>query len=324
MTPRETFDDALDSAIDALVSGESVEDVLARHPQRADMLEPLIDTADLAAHDSSAATLPRPIALVHNYAIVRAAVERAQMLPRSVPMPERERAASWFGRRMSFASLTVPAGAVVALVFASMSGAAAASIAVDGDGLASTVAGYVSPYIPLVGSEESTKSDAANPAGEAQPPSASGVAVPAAGSTQASDNRPLLVTVTGTISGSNGNAFVLTNGEGDTHVNIDALTKVKGIIADGATATVSGEITAEKNLHATAVDVALDAGAVAEATATPRAAASGNTPQGTAAHTPTGPPASPTPSPDPEPTAAGASGDHKTPVDPGNNGGTKP
>ncbi|MDP9237380.1 MAG: hypothetical protein M3P30_08295 [Chloroflexota bacterium] len=324
MTPRETFDDALDSAIDALVSGEPIEEVLARHPQRAAMLEPLIDTADLAAHDSSSATLPRPIALVHNYAIVRAAVERAQMVPRSVPMPERERATSWFGRRMGFASLTVPFGAMVALALASISGAAAGSIAVGGDGFASTVASYVSPYIPLIGSEESTKSHAANPTGEVHTPSASGVAVPAAGSTQASDNHPLLVTVTGTVSGSNGNAFVLTNGEGDTHVNIDALTKVTGIIADGATATVSGDITAEKNLHAAAVDVAPKVAAAQEATATPRAAASGNTPQGTAAHTPAGPPASPTPSPDPEPTAPGASGDHKTPVDPGNKGGKKP
>jgi hypothetical protein len=68
-------------------------------------------------------------------------------------------------------------------------------------------------------------------------------------------NMPIVKTISGTIRDLNGNTFVLTSGDDEWKVNVDGKTVIDGEIADGASADVSGAVTAEKNMHADDVHV---------------------------------------------------------------------
>ena len=129
MNDLETFDDALNGAIDALARGQRIRDVLALHPRHAEALHPLLESAMAMQTDSVTSHVPVPSRLGDHYVIVRAAVERAQIAERAF-MPAARAAASgapWWKRRLTFASLTLPLGAVALIAFAGAGSAAAAA-----------------------------------------------------------------------------------------------------------------------------------------------------------------------------------------------------
>ena len=122
-----SFDDALDAAIDAMRDGQPLSVILASHPAHAANLLPLLEIALSADAAAGAAGVPPSSRLIENYSVVRAAVRRARMaLPAEQPA---SLARPWWQRRLAFASLSLPAGAVAAIVITGASGAAAATVA---------------------------------------------------------------------------------------------------------------------------------------------------------------------------------------------------
>lgn len=298
MKLRLSFDDALDAAIDDVRRGEPIAGVLARYPGHASALRPVLEAAQAASRHAATAQPPRSEALVHNYAILRAAVERASMAPALSPADPPT--AGWRQRRLRFASVTVPAGTLALLAVLGVSGAAASvALTTQGD-LPGAIASFVeSPHIPGSNDDSGTAPPGASQGDGKQPMPA--VAWTAA-ATQASANRPTIVTDDGVISGIRGATFTLTTADGEVQVNLDANTSVDGVIAEGASATVSGDITAEKNLHATSV---LVTAAPPAAPVRPEPTAPGNsgevrTPAPPARQTPTAISAEPTATPPPE------------------------
>jgi hypothetical protein len=301
MRAGDPFDEVLDSAIDAVIAGEPVEAVLARFPAHSAALRPELETAARALHDAGARRLPRSQALADNYTIVRAAVERAQLVERGAPAEHAPGPrAPWWQRRLTFASLTLPAGAFALLALASVSGAAAASIAAT-PGLRSAVVNFVaSPHVPGLGPSDRDDDGVHAPSGADNGAAPSGGT--GASGTRGDENRPTLVTLSGTIADLHGNVFTLKTADSDVKVNIDAGTKVQGDLADGATVTVTGDLTAEKNLHADSVEVNVTAAPVnPDATSTPRGNGGEKTP---------GPPSDKTTGPEPDHTPPGQFGDH--------------
>ena len=267
MSPRDSFDDALNSAIDALSRGEHIDSVLARQPRHAAALRPLLESAPFGAAEATRAGAAMSPRLADNFSIVRAAVQRAQMA--QTPMAPRiaPRMAPWWQRRLAFASLSLPAGAIALAAFAGISGAAAASVAITNSDFPARVAEFVTHPLPVIGSNRDGDDDA-----NVHTPAASATIASAAQSvspTPPSSNAPALVTVSGTISDVHGNVFTLTASDGVYKVNTDGTTEITGSIADGATATVTGDATALKNLHATRVEAS-------GASATPTAPGNGN------------------------------------------------
>jgi hypothetical protein len=303
MTAQQSFDEALDAAIDAVVGGEPIEAVLARFASQSAALRPELEIALRASQDASARTLPMSPALADNYTIVRAAVERAQLAEHGAPAERvAERRAPWWQRRLTFASLTLPAGAFALLALAGVSGAAAASIAATPE-LRSAVVDFVaSPHVPGLTSSDrddggvSAPSGADNEAGASAGTGASGA--------RASENRPTRVKLSGTIADLHGNVFTLKTDDGETKINIDGNTTISGELAEGATATVTGDLTAEKNLHSDLVEVKPPPANPARADATPTPTAHGNAGEKTAGPAPDG-----TPGPRPDHTPPGQSGE---------------
>jgi len=299
----ESFDDALDRAVDALRGGEHLESVLARHPRHAGALRPLLETLQQArrAAPEAAAMSPR---LADHFSIVRAAVQRAQMPAQASPACDAGQPPSWWQRRLTFASLSVPMGAFALLAFVGVSGAAA-SIAVTGDvPVPSAVVDLVKKpqhWLPGTnGSDHGNASDSRQQHAAGDGASASASAGTAT-ETPGSENKPSLMTLDGTISDFRGDVFTLTTADGVYKVNVDGTTKITGAITDGKKATVTGSVTAEKNMHADTVDIAADTGSPAnEATPTP---GSDKTPGSPADRTP-GPPADHTPGAQPTKTTA--------------------
>jgi hypothetical protein len=183
--------------------------------------------------------------LERNYNVVRAALQRARFAERAAP-PAPLPHVPWWRRPVAFASMSVPAGAFVLAVLGA-SGAAAA-FATTPLNLSDVLPDEVAHVLTIDGDSGPQASATHGAGGQASldgtPP---GVA-----------NGPALTTITGSVSGVSGNTFLLTSGDDEWKVNIDSQTLVDGVIAEGATAEVTGDVTAEKNMHAGSVDVLTD------------------------------------------------------------------
>ena len=155
----------------------------------------------------------------------------------------------WWSRKLTFASLSIPAGAAALILTAGVAGATASVLTTD---LGATVADAVLPAQladQLPGNSGDAPGHNKAPGGGAPSanPGSSG------GEAPGSDNQPTAIEVSGTISDVNGGNFTLTNGDGAWHVQTDVATDISGEILEGGTANVEGVVTAEKNLHATDV-----------------------------------------------------------------------
>lgn len=243
MREFDPLDEQLEAALEAIRRGRPVEAALAdRRPHDA-ALRPLLETA-AAIEQSPRAPLSRRIA--HNYAIVQAAVERAQMSTRAEPAPPPVRS-PWWQRRLAFASFSLPAGAVALVLTAGAAAAATASVVTTDLGY--EVADAVLPH-SIVRSVPGV-SDNRGPSKTNGPLPGSAPVAPGGG--DASDGGPVIATVDGIISDINGATFTLTNADGVWQVQTDAATEIAGDILEGASARVTGAVTAEKNLHASTV-----------------------------------------------------------------------
>src|SRR5262245_32417434 len=125
MTDRRSFDDMLDSALEAMRGGQSIDGVLSASPEYAEVLRPLLETASTL--NPSGVYLPPTARLQANFAVVQGALA-------STPAPQ---AASdgpepWWGRRWKFATLSIPVG-VLAFAALGAGGAAAATVAATTD-----------------------------------------------------------------------------------------------------------------------------------------------------------------------------------------------
>jgi hypothetical protein len=236
------LDNALDLAIDALQHGRPLDAVLYDQREQQTALRPLIEVADAL---NSPPRLPLARALPHNYAIVRAAVERAQLAAESMSSPAP--AKRWWQRRLTFASASIPVGAAVLLLTAGAAGATASVATTDvGQRMADAVMpSWLEDHVPGIGADD--------PPGRGDRPAPSVNPASPGGDTPGADNRPTLVTLEGSISDVNGNTFTLSNPDGDWLVQVDSGTDISGEILEGATASVTGDLTAQKNLHATSV-----------------------------------------------------------------------
>ena len=249
MSRERAFAEALDAALDAVRSGAPVSAVIERYPEHASELQPLLRVAG-SLHDR----VPAPSArLGQNMRNVRFALHA-----------ERERrAAPWWRRPVTFASLSLPAG-LFALVL--VGGAAAAA------GGAAVVATQTD--LPAVVEKAATLGFGGGNSGNApghggQLPGSPGGPAGAGNrnaTPQPDTGRPTPIIASGTVQDVNGNVFTLVTADGEWHVNIDASTTVDGVIADGAGATVDGDATADKNLHAAHVTVTSAPAPVATAT----------------------------------------------------------
>lgn len=281
---RDTLDDAFDRAIDALRAGRSFEAVLASELAYARELRPLLESARAAGVLRPAAP-PPPDRLAEHYVFVRAAVERARDDERRArrvnPAPS-----SWWRRKVAFASLSLPVGAVIALALGA-GGAAAATVAMA----RGEVTALASAVTPDWAEHAINGTDGDGPGGQASGPAAAHT-VPVAASTPGSENEPTAVDVSGIVSDVNGNTFSLTVGDAVYQVNFPADALVTGEIVDGAIVMVRGDVTAQKNLHAREIIVTqapVDADTADERTPrptrTPRPEVTppgqGDTPQGT-------------------------------------------
>ena len=261
MSARVSFDDALDAAIDAVMRGEQVSAVVARYPAHAETMRPLVELAYASQYTRGRAVPPPSPRLAANFSAVEGAAQRARIVQADTPR-EAPRA-PWWRQKLTFASMSIPAGIVALLAVAGISGAAAASVAVTSDtsiGERVTAAAHaVTPdWIDGGDSDAATAHHGVTGNGGSAPGGNSPLVAP--GSQDGSEEHsppgpPQTITESGLISDAQGNVFTLTNDDGDFHVNIDASTVVTGAIADGAMATVAGEFTGGQNLHATSVQV---------------------------------------------------------------------
>ena len=287
MNTRETFDDALNAAIDALAGGRGLHETLAQHQRHADALLPLLQAAAAANAHASVISPPMSRRLAGNYPIVRAAVERAQIAADGEPGAARAAAsnARWWQRRITVASLTVPLGAIVLFAGIGVGGAAAAGVATGSDGPLSSVSqirervadsvGSVNPFNGSASDKNAAEDVRATRADAAQVSTKTAIASPQAGAgTNAATQAPAGAdatetrtrgeegadgrvpgTITGQIRDVHGNTFKLADGATEWHVTIDGNTRVDGTIAEGASASVSGPIAADKNVQASTVVV---------------------------------------------------------------------
>lgn len=253
---RESFEDALDSAIDALRAGRPLERVLSDHPTHATSLRDVLDTALLATADGGG-YVPPSARLAEHVTIVRAAAQRAHMAAAAsqavTVAPQRP---SWWQRRLTFASLSIPAGVAVFALGASGAAAAAGVAAVTTDVPAQFVRAaapaWVRDAVPGFGHNHD-----GDPVVNGSPTAEGSETDPAHGDTQTPGdiNKPTTAHIAGVVTTVNGNRFTLLDDEGEWLVQIDASTVVDGAIAEGARASVDGDLTAGKNMHADAVVV---------------------------------------------------------------------
>lgn len=262
MSARLSFDDALDAAIDAVMRGEHVDAVVSRFPAHAETLRPLVELAYASKHDRASA-LPASPRLATNFVMVAGAAQRARLT--AVDAPPEAQPPPWWRQKLAFASMSIPAGLVALLAVAGISGAAAASVAVTSDTRISDqvadVARAVTPdWIDGGGSRSPASGAGATDGGNAASPSghAPVVAPPLqgeSGNQNTPPGPPQMISESGLIGELHGSVFTLTNGDGEFHVNVDASTAITGAIADGATATVTGDLSGGQNLHAVSVEV---------------------------------------------------------------------
>jgi len=265
MSWRGTFDDALDAAIDAMRSGDTVEAVLARYPRHAAALRPLLETASWA--DPVKEYAPPSPRLGENFSRIDAALGRARWERDQGAEGRRLNRAPWWQRRVALASLSLPAGV---LVFALLGagGAAAATLAVTTD-LPDRVAEKVETITPswahgvIPGGSGDVDGDAAGdtPGSPTASPATSTAttASPATGTEPPASptaHGPQAVTLAGTVTNIRGSTFELVAEDGTYKVQIDANTTVNGVLAEGSAATVDGELTGNDRVHATSIEVA--------------------------------------------------------------------
>ena len=247
MSRDRAFADAFDAALDAVRSGVPIASVLQRHPEHAEALLPLLRQA------TSAPRAPRPSPrLAQNMREVRLALHA-----------ERERRATpWWRRPVSFASMSVPAGL---LALAAIGGAGAAA--------GGTAAVVTQTDLPAVVQKVATldfgNGSATNAPGHGGDlpgvPGGPADAGNRAATPQPDTGRPTAISVSGAVHDARGNSFTLVTADGEWHVNIDASTTVSGSLAEGAQASVDGDQTGDRNLHALHVTVsALSAPAATE------------------------------------------------------------
>ncbi|MDE3094840.1 MAG: hypothetical protein KGK07_02430 [Chloroflexota bacterium] len=288
MSGGESFDQALDAAIDALRRGAPLADVLAAHAEHAAELAPLLHVT--ASLEAAAAPPPPSARLAQNFRDVRAAVHRAQAA--------RGPGAPWWRRPVSFASLSVPAGLLALAAIGAAGAAAGGAVAVTrtrGDlparvheivtfDFGSAPAATPRTATSAAGSGEATAAThgteaAGAPAGGGMstPERGGGVdlgtrrsgegGTPAVESTAGAGmphdegtpspggGAPVAVVVSGTIKDVEGRTFTLRTPTGDWHVQTDSQTTINGVIATDAGATVSGVSGDGKDIQATRVDV---------------------------------------------------------------------
>lgn len=249
MNRRETFDDALDAAIDEIRGGTPLSDVLAAHGRHASELQPLLETSQsLRTFDGGVHRLPEGLA--DNFSIVRAALERERMVQSAAPASAPPRP-PWWQRRWAVASLSLPGVTVAALAFAGAGGAAAATVAVANSDLGAKVVAAVTPdwaqnVVPSVlqigGNDDGdTGTDAAN------------VNTPVSSFDDGGQGALPAITVAGVIGNPQGNTFTLTAPGAEWKVQVDAGTEITGGIVEGANATVTGAQTGEQVLHGTQI-----------------------------------------------------------------------
>lgn len=325
MMPASNFDDVLDAALDALTSGEPVGRILARHADHAPELAPLLETA-LAAQAAATATRgPISTRLEANYAAVREALAEARAARPPAAAGGRPAGRTRWSPRLAFASMSLPVSAMLAVATVGAGSAATVAgviAAVRGDDpiaavrrLPAAVADAVKPVIPG-GSEDGVTptADAFAPAAPGgagtQPASSFPIASPSEATKEppgeksapatppGADNGPRDLTVSGTVRGLQGNSrnFTLVTGGAEYNVVVTGSTGVIGTLVDGASATVTGTVTADKNLRATLVTVPANAGdaPIAGETARPAETRPAATPDKRADKTP-GPPPDRTP-----------------------------
>ncbi len=298
MSGGESFQEALDAAIDALRGGAPMADVLSAHGGHAAELAPLLRV--VASLDAPAAP-PLPSArLAQNFREVRVALHKAQVA--------RGPGAPWWRRPVSFASLSLPAGLLALAAIGAAGAAAGGAVAVTrtrGD-LPARVHEIVTldfgggPAAPArTATRPAGNSEATEAGGTAIPGAATGAGTPPAGphadggdnATRRSGEGPtahsestagagaptdegtplpgaagVAMVVSGTIKDVEGGSFTLRTPAGDWNVHTDNTTAINGVIAVGASATVAGLANDGKDLRATRVDVT----AAPAGTATPR------------------------------------------------------
>jgi hypothetical protein len=264
------FDDALDSAVDALLAGEHADAVLARFPRHASALAPLLETVRVVrpapAYEAPSARLAENFARIERALLDARGQVAAREAPREVA-PAARAGTPWWRRRVAFASLSLPAG-VLALALVSAGGAAAATVATT-TGLPDTFAEQVEHVTPswahtlIPGGGHGSASPAVDATPTDSAPAVAHTATSPTGGAADGTHLPASphvgppeeITASGMVANVRGNTFELV-ADGVTYkVQIDATTFVAGAIVDDASATVTGDWTGNDRLHATAVHV---------------------------------------------------------------------
>jgi hypothetical protein len=300
-----SFDTALDRAIDAVRRGRPLDDVLAELPGHAAAMQPLLEVAAVV-RDARPAP-PRSDRLIHDYDVLRAAVERARMAaerPTPLPVPAAAPAirSPWWRTRLAYFLFLFTLAGGSATVVGATTGLhdRFADLVAPGSG------GSISHQAPVAPQE--------------------GAAFASAAATAAAEESPS-VSVAGAVSDMRGNTFTLTNGADVWHVVLRADATVTGQLADGAGAIVSGASTGRDTILASEVAAWLvEAPAAGDSPASaPTLGAGINLPgfggagggSGETAPPPTTAPPEPTqpPSetPEPQPTETPKKGPRKTP-----------
>jgi hypothetical protein len=265
MTPRESFDDALDAAIDQIRGGLPLADVLAAHAGHADALRPLLEMSLRAYASVRTDAPPMSSGLADNFTIVRAALERERMsAARWNGDGNASSGSPWWQRRWTIASMSLPAGVFIFAAFAGASGAAAATVAMTNPDVVGKVASVVAPEW----AEELVPHDGdGNANGQGEGPDSgdhgeagSGVqpTTAAVGPSSDATHPPVQgniedVTVAGLVDDAHGSTFTLRSGDETWKVQLDSNTDVSGEIIDGAQATVTGTQTGSQTVHADTV-----------------------------------------------------------------------
>jgi hypothetical protein len=286
MNGRESFDDALDAAIDQVRSGWLLADVLAAHPQHVTELRPLLEASQSVNDAANAAIPPMPQGLADNFTIVRAALERERMAQAQPPVTQTQPRAPWWQRRWTVASLSMPAAFVLAALFAGAGGAAAATVAVSNTNLGRDViaaitpdwAGDVVPSALHLGDDDGD--NAGNRAADNREDA------PGINNDSGQGAHPP-ITITGVIGDPHGNTFTLSAGDDEWNVQFDSNTEISGGIVDGANATVTGAETGSQTVHGT--QISTDAGAESPVERGPSGDGNNGNPPGTDGNNGNGP-----------------------------------
>jgi hypothetical protein len=267
MSRQRAFDDILDAALDAVRSGRPIEEVVASYPQYAGQLRPLLEAA--IRLDGAPAYLPPTARLQANFSVVQSALARGRAIS-----PRSSQSRPWWQRRITFATLSLPAG-IFAFALMSAGGSAAVTI-VATTNLSSRVSKTIERVSPswshaiIPGSDDDTGEvilpvatpsaapkdhaivSTSTPIAESSAAAATATPPPAA---VPSASGPQAFAGSGLVSNVRGNIFELTANGITYTVQIDANTSVDGAIAEGTSASVQGEHTGNDRVHATRVTI---------------------------------------------------------------------